>query len=114
MSDRKKKLEWLEEFERLADEILSKQENSACDQIHPIVKDWYEEAMSGDLPESRDAVMQALACLTAEIMIDMPERLFQVLSDAVDEDEVAVWLHEILMIGRAFERALSSGRLDDL
>ena len=54
------------------------------------------------------------ACLTAEIMMDMPERLFQVLSEAVDEEEVAVWLHEILMIGRAFERALKNGHLDDL
>jgi len=114
MSGRKKKLEWLEEFERLAEEILSKQDTSACDQIHPIIKDWYEEAMGGDVPESRDAVMQAMACLTAEIMIDMPERLFQVLSDSVDEDEVAIWLQEILMIGRAFESALANGRLDDL
>jgi hypothetical protein len=37
-----------------------------------------------------------------------------VLSEAVDEDEVALWLQEILMIGRAFERALQNGRLDDL
>ena len=114
MSGRKKKLEWLEEFERMAEEVLSKQETSACDQIHPIVKDWYEEVMTSDAPDSRDAVVQAMSCLSAEVMIDMPERLFHVLSEAVDEEEVAVWLHEILMVGRAFERALNDGRLDDL
>jgi hypothetical protein len=32
----------------------------------------------------------------------------------VDEDALAGWIENVLMIGRAFEIALRSGELDDL
>lgn len=114
MSDKRNKLDWLDEFERLANDVLGHQEGAACRQVHPIIKQWYEEIVSEDFPESRDSVMQAMACLTTELIADMPEEIFQVLSQSLDEEEVAVWLHEILMVGRLFEQALNKGRLDDL
>lgn len=114
MADENKKLDWLEEFEQLADDVLSQQETSACDQIHPIVADWYYKTISKEPPASRDSVMQALVCLTSELMADMPDEIFEALSQYVDEDEVALWLQEILLIGRAFEQSLKRGDLDDL
>lgn len=114
MPRKNKKLEWLEEIETLAEEVLSQQETSGCDQVHPLIRDWYVETLEKDPPESRSAVLQAMACLTTEIMTDMPESIFKLMSEHLDEDEVAIWLHEILMIGRAFEQSLKSGRLDDL
>jgi hypothetical protein len=114
MASKPKKLQWLDEFEHLANEVLGEQDTSACDQIHPLVRDWYDETINDDFPPSRDAVMQAMACLTTEIMADIPENIFQVLSSSLDEEEVAVWLFEVLMLGRGFEQSLNSGRLDDL
>ncbi|NJL93564.1 MAG: hypothetical protein HC915_07455 [Anaerolineae bacterium] len=107
-------LDWLEDLDRLAEEILSQQTTSACDQIHPIIQKWYLDTLDGDPPYARPSEMQALACLTTEIMSDMPEALFEVMSKHLDEDEVALWVHEILTLGRAFEQAVRKGDLDDL
>ncbi len=114
MPNKHNKLEWLEEFERLAEEVLSQQETSAYDQIYPIVKTWYEETLNTDFPASREAVIEAVACLTSEVFADMPDSIFDALVDSADEEEVAIWLFEVLMLGRAFEQALRNGRLDDL
>lgn len=114
MPGKNKKLEWLEEIEQLAEDVLSQQETSGCDQVHPLIRNWYVEALEEEPPASRPAVLQAMACLTTEVMTDMPESLFKLMSEHLDEDEVAMWLHEVLMIGRAFEQALQKGRLDDL
>jgi hypothetical protein len=103
---------WLEEFEDMANERLG--EGSACKQIHPIIEAWYSKLMEGEPPESRDSVLQAIACLSTEILIDMPEDLFEVFANSVDQTEVACWVQEVLMIGRAFQMALQSGQLDDL
>lgn len=119
---------WLEEFENLANTQLG--EGSACKQIHPIIEGWYSRLMNGEPPLSRPSVMQAIACLSTEIIADMPEDLLELLgleedeaeSDELedeDEDEAAnnelmFWIQEILMIGRAFQIALDSGELDDL
>lgn len=105
---------WLEEFEQLAEEVLGEQEISPCHQIHPVVSEWYDETYLDEGLDLRPSVMQALACLVTEVMADMPEEIFTVLSQNLDEEEVAVWLHEVLLVGRAFEQALNSGRLDDL
>ncbi|MCB9436919.1 MAG: hypothetical protein H6673_07990 [Anaerolineales bacterium] len=117
---------WLEEFEELANTQLG--EGSACKQIHPIIEGWYSRLMNGEPPQSRPSVMQAMACLSTEIMADMPEDLLELLgleeddtdSEALDDmdeaanNELMFWVQEILMIGRAFQMALDSGELDDL
>lgn len=107
-------LNWLDEFEELAEEVLGEQETSPCHQVHPLVSDWYEETLVDEGLDLRPSVMQALACLVTEIMADMPESIFNILSENIEEEEVAIWLHEVLLVGRAFERALNTGRLDDL
>jgi hypothetical protein len=114
MENDEKRLNWLDEFEELAEDILSQQDNSGCDQIHPLVSDWYNKTMMSEPPDTRPSVMQAMACLTSEILSDMPESLFDVMSEHLDEDEVALWIQEILLIGRAFENSLKKGELDDL
>lgn len=117
---------WLEEFEDLANTQLG--EGSACKQIHPIIEGWYSHLMNGEPPLSRPSVMQAIACLSTEIIADMPEDLLELLgleedeteSDELDDEDEAAnnelmfWIQEILMIGRAFQIALDSGQLDDL
>jgi hypothetical protein len=40
--------------------------------------------------------------------------LIDTLLERVDEDEVALWIEQILLVGRAFEIALRRGDLDDL
>ncbi|MBZ0306198.1 MAG: hypothetical protein K8I82_09035 [Anaerolineae bacterium] len=114
MTDEQNDLNWLNEFEELAEEVLGEQETPPCYQVHPLVSDWYEETFADEGLDLRSSVMQALACLVTEVMADMPENIFNILAENVDEEEVAVWLHEILQVGRAFERALNTGRLDDL
>lgn len=106
-------LEWLEEFQIMADEQLN--EGSACAQVHPIVEKWLEELLEGEPPEARDAVWQAMACLTTEVLIKAtPEHVLDVLEAHFNEEEIAAWLEGVLLIGRAFQIALDSGRLDDL
>lgn len=114
MADKQKrqKPDWLEEFEDLANEQLT--DGSACDQVHPIVANWYAEVMAGDPPESRDSVWQALQCLTTEVMGDIPHVVAEALAERNADDELADWVTEILLIGRAFQIALDTGRLDDL
>lgn len=104
--------DWLEEFENLANDQLD--EGSACDQIHPIIAAWYKELMGGDPPEARDSVWQALQCLTTEVLNDIPLSLVEVLSSKELDEDLADWVTEILLVGRAFQMALNSGRLDDL
>ncbi len=112
MSEKRQRPKWLEEFELMANERLG--EGSACKQVHPIIEAWYDQLMEGEPPDSRDSVLQAIACLSTEIVIDMPEELFEAFVNGGDQTEFAYWVQEILMIGRAFQIALSAGELDDL
>jgi len=115
MASRKPKLDWLEEFERLADEVLSGRKTAPqLEVIQPKIKAWYEATLDQDHPDERPTLNQALACLTTEIMTDMPTSLFEALVDKVDDEDVADWILDILMLGRAFEKALQSGKLDEL
>jgi hypothetical protein len=114
VSDEQKKRnpDWLEEFEDLANAQLA--DGSACAQVHPIVAAWYEEAMAGDPPESRDSVWQAINCLTTEVLEDIPQPVANALEGHDIDDDLSDWVTELLLIGRAFQIALDSGRLDDL
>jgi hypothetical protein len=116
MDNKDQQPDWLDEIERLANDRLGDgSDGSACKQIHPIVERWYAQLMDSDPPGSRDAVLQAVACLSTEILLDMPEEVFEaLLAENIDQLDVAYWIQEILMIGRAFQIALDRGDLDDL
>ncbi len=108
-----RKLEWLDEFEELANEELS--EGSACAQVHPIMERWLDELLENDPPDSRDAVWQAMSCLTTEILFKLtPDNILEVLEEHFEEDEIATWLESVVLIGRAFQKSLDNGELDDL
>lgn len=104
--------DWLDEFQDLANRELG--EGSACDQVHPIVERWYRQLMHHEPPASRDAVLQAMACLSTEIISDAPGDLLEEVLKHVDEESLAGWVEYVLMVGRAFESALRAGDLDDL
>jgi hypothetical protein len=104
--------EWLDEFRELADRELGV--GSSCEQVHPIVQRWYQSLLESEPPPARDSVLQAMACLSSEILADAPPDLFEGRAEQFDDDQVAGWVEYILMVGRAFERSLQSGELDDL
>ncbi|MBN2472248.1 MAG: hypothetical protein JXN59_16105 [Anaerolineae bacterium] len=107
------KLDWLDEFEDLANIELS--EGSACAQVHPIMERWLDELLENDPPESRDAVWQAMSCLTTEILFKLtPDNILEVLEEHFEEEEIAMWLESVVLIGRAFQKSLDNGELDDL
>jgi hypothetical protein len=115
MSDKpkpQKDLKWLEEFEDLANEQL--EEGSSCEQVHPIIERWYTKLLEGDPPKSRDSVLQAMACLSNEILFELPDDLMNTLTEHVDEDDLLGFIEYVLLIGRAFEIGLHKGDLDDL
>ena len=116
MDKNSRRPKWLEPYEELANEQLSDDNGSACNQIHPIIERWYDHLMTQDPPESRDAVLQAISCLSTELINDMPESLFDAVfsENTVEFDDFALWVQEILMIGRAFQISLEKGELDDL
>lgn len=103
---------WLDEFEDLANRQL--EDGSSCEQVHPIVETWFRKVMQGEPPQSRPSVQQAMACLATEVLYSSPDDLLEALSEMVDEDDLAVWVEHILLIGRAFEASLRNGELDDL
>lgn len=103
---------WLDEFEDLANQQLD--DGSACEQVHPIVEKWFQKLMAGEPPASRPSVAQAMACLSTEILNQMPDDLIDPILDHVPEDNFALWIEHILLVGRAFEIALRKGELDDL
>lgn len=108
-----RKLDWLDEFEDLANVELT--EGSACTQVHPIIEQWLDNLLEGDPPESRDSIWQAMSCLTTEIIYKLtPDEILSVMEEHIDEDEFAMWLESVVLIGRAFQTALDSGELDDL
>ncbi|MFC1959103.1 hypothetical protein ACFLYO_00180 [Chloroflexota bacterium] len=105
--------EWLDEFEDLANEQLD--DGSACAQVHPIVEQWLDGLLEGDPPDSRDAVWQAMSCLTTEILYKLtPDNVLDVVQQNLDEDEFSAWLESVVLVGRAFQLSLSNGELDDL
>jgi hypothetical protein len=104
--------EWLDEFQELADQTLG--DGSSCEQVHPIVERWYEKLMQREPPESRDAVLQAMACLSTEILYNTPDDVLEAVLEHVSEDALAGWIEFVLMVGRAFESSLRNGELDDL
>lgn len=104
--------DWLQEFEELANRKLDR--GSSCDQIHPIVERWFNGLMEGEPPESRPSVNQAMACLSTEILHHTPDDLLDSLLEHMSEDDLALWIEHILLVGRAFEIALDKGDLDDL
>ncbi|MDX2141557.1 MAG: hypothetical protein SF123_25950 [Chloroflexota bacterium] len=107
--------EWLGEFQDLANRELSNLgDGASCEQVHPVIERWYDKLMENDPPESRDSIMQAMACLSSEVMNDIPDELFEDLADVMGEDELAGWIEYVLMIGRAFEISLRKGEFDDL
>jgi hypothetical protein len=103
---------WLDEFEDLANRELP--DGSACEQVHPIVEEWFHQLMAQEPPTSRPSVEQATACLTTEVINTFPDDVYEALLEQFDEDEVAAWVEQILRIGRAFEASLRDGKLDDL
>jgi hypothetical protein len=104
--------DWLDEFRDLANRELGS--GSSCEQVHPIIERWYRGLADREPPASRDSVLQAMACLSTEILYDAPGELREEVLKHVDEDTLAGWIEYMLMIGRAFETALRSGDLDDL
>ncbi len=104
--------DWLDDFEELANRELA--DGSSCEQVHPIIERWYRQLMHREAPASRDSVLQAMACLSTEILYDAPEEVLEEVLKHVDEDALTSWIEYVLMIGRAFEGALHSGDLDDL
>ncbi len=105
-------LNWLNEFEQMADDKLG--DGSACEQVHPIVERWLQEWLESDVPAPRSSVSQALACLATEIINNTPEHILDVLMEHCDEDDLFQWVQSILITGQAFGSALNNGRLDDL
>lgn len=103
---------WLDEFQDLANDQLN--DGSACEQVHPIIERWYEQLGATEPPASRDSVLQAMACLSTEIMNDTPEEILDEILDVIDEDTLAGFIEYVLMVGRAFESSLRAGELDDL
>jgi hypothetical protein len=103
---------WLDEFEDLANRQL--EDGSSCDQVHPVVEHWFNRLMESEPPPSRPSVMQAMACLSTEVLQNLPEGLVEDLLEHMDEDDLALWVEHILLVGRAFEIALRKGELDDL
>jgi hypothetical protein len=81
--------------------------------VHPIIARWFDQLVESEPPESRDSVVQAISCLATEILYSSPDNVLEVL-DQADEDDVALWIEQIVLIGRAFEIALRKGDLDDL
>lgn len=113
MAEKRKRPEWLEPFEAMANEQLDS--GSACHQVHPIVENWYLKMMTHEPPASRDSVLQAIACLSTELINDMPDEVFETLFDeGINYEDVVLWIQEVLMIGRAFQVALDAGEFDDL
>ena len=104
--------EWLRAFEELANNQLG--EGSSCEQVHPIVARWFDKLMDSDPPASRDSVLQAMSCLATEVLYSSPDDVMNPLLEQAEEDDVALWIEQILLIGRAFEIALHNGELDDL
>jgi hypothetical protein len=104
--------DWLDDFEELANRELA--DGSSCEQVHPVVERWYQRLMEQEPPPSRDSVLQAMACLSTEILYDAPDDVLEEVLKHLDEDVLVGWIEYILMIGRAFEIALHSGDLDDL
>lgn len=107
---------WLHDIQELADQILGAQENgSACEQVHPIIAEWYEQTLQKEPPEARPSVWQAISCLATEVMLDAEDDdTLSGLFENVDEDALGMWIEDILMLGRAMEIALRKGELDDL
>ncbi len=113
MDDNNPRPDWLDEFEDLANQELD--EGSACVQVHPIVEAWYTALMNDEPPASRDSVLQAIACLSTEVITDIPDGLLAAIELTDDsQEELILWVQEILMVGRAFQIALDKGQLDDL
>jgi len=107
---------WMDDLQEFADKMLGDLEDaSACDQVHPIIANWYDNELEKEPPQSRPAVWQALACLSTEILMDAEnDEALAPLLDVVDEDALAMWVEHILMVGRAMEISLNNGELDDL
>jgi hypothetical protein len=112
MSDQSNDPNWLDEFEDLANRELGA--GSSCDQVHPVVERWYRDLLQTEPPASRDSILQAMACLSTEILYDTPPDMLDEVLKMVDEDVLAGFIEYVLMIGRAFERGLQNGDLDDL
>ncbi len=104
--------DWLKQIEDLANEQLGT--GSSCEQVHPIIARWFDQLVESDPPESRDSVVQAISCLATEILYSSPDNLIDPLLEHSDEDDVALWIEQMILIGRAFEIALRNGDLDDL
>ncbi|MGQ9910165.1 MAG: hypothetical protein ACUVS2_15170 [Candidatus Flexifilum sp.] len=103
---------WLSEFEELANREL--ESGSSCEQVHPQVARWYEQAHRSGPLASRDSIQQAMACLSTEVLSTIPDDLYEQLLTIVDEDTLAAWVEYVLYIGRAFEKSLERGDFDDL
>jgi hypothetical protein len=104
--------QWFDEFSEMADRRLG--DGSACEQIHPVVEAWFEALNAQEPPPMRPSVEQALSCLATEVLNATPPAILDALVAHNDEDEVADWVLQMLVIGKAFQQALDAGELDDI
>ena len=89
-------------------------DEGSCEQVHPVVAEWYDKLMESEPPPSRDSILQAMACLSTEVASQIPDDVFDKLVELMDEDELVGWIEYVLMVGRAFEISLRKGEFDDL
>jgi hypothetical protein len=111
----KKEPKWLQDFEQMANKELGPDvDGASCAQIHPIIERWFMRYLENDPPTARPSVEQAMACLTTEVLNTLPPEVVDAMAKGMDEDELALWIENILLVGRAFEASLRNGELDDL
>jgi len=89
-------------------------EPSSCRQVHPIIAAWLSDWLSRTPPQARPSIQQAIACLSAEVLVVTPPGLRKLFLEQCDADEVSEWIQDLLVIGQAFQRALDRGQFDDL
>ncbi len=89
-------------------------DGSACEQIHPLFEPCFAALNGQEPPPMRPSVEQALSCLATEVLNATPPAILDALVAHNDEDEVADWVLQVLVIGKAFQQALDTGELDDI
>ncbi len=104
---------WLHDLEEYADANL--ETGSSCDQVHPIVQQWHDHFLECEPPsDDRDSVCQAMSCLSTEVVHTIPDTMLQAICELFNQDDLTAWVQYVLTVGRAFERGLNNGELDDL
>src|SRR5688572_16348061 len=99
---------WILQLQSLVEARLT--QRLLPDELYQLIETWFQQCPPPCETEE-SPVQDAIACLSAEVIFNMPPELRQIFDFRSGENEETLlrWISEVINLGRCFQEALDKG-----